>query len=78
VAVARAYGLTREEFIMQLGFFDRLSPDFRAEMLRLFNAEPDAQMCLPPAWKCDSAQPALHGMEQESQITTLRNSASST
>ena len=43
VAVARAYGLTREEFKMQLGFFERLPEDFRAEMLKLFDAKSRAR-----------------------------------
>lgn len=64
VAVARAYGLTREEFIMQLGFFDRLPEDFRAEMLELFDSEPDTQDVVPAVDRnCEATQVTLHGME---------------
>ena len=64
VAVALAYGLAREEFIMLLGYFDRLPEDFRAEMLRLFDAEPDApDVADDDDGRSISSQPALHGME---------------
>ena len=64
VAVARAYGLTREEFSMQLRFFGRLPENFRAEMLELFDAESGAQnIASVTNGTRDTSQPALHGME---------------
>jgi len=38
-AVARAYGLTREDLSMQLRFFERLPKEFSAEILRFFDDE---------------------------------------
>jgi DNA (cytosine-5)-methyltransferase 1 len=66
VAVARAYGLTREEFAMQLGIFDRLPGAFRSEMLELFDvksADQDVASVSNETQTRDTNQHALNGME---------------
>ncbi len=62
-AVARAFNLSREEFVMLLSHFDRLEQDFRTEMLVAFDSSNGTQEELPEKGKCDIRQPALRGLE---------------